>query len=407
MAKPVHISAPEARRIALTAQGLGKARPAKPTRAHVERQIAQLGALQIDAVNVLARAHYMPLYARLGAYPTSALDAAWLGPKRTCFEYWGHQASILPYTLLPLMRWRMERARAGLPLYGGGVKWTAQLKAYAKANKRYHDAILAEIKTRGALTARELSDAGKRQGPWWGWSEGKRAAEHLFRTGELAVGARRGFERVYDLPERVHPKAALDAPTPKLEDTIRELTRHALGALGVADESDLANYFMVQRPDVRRAMAELVEEGVALPAQLEGWERQSFVHAEARAPRKLEAAALISPFDSLMWRRERVSRLFGLDYKIGIYTPQAERTHGYYVLPFLHGETFAAQLDLKADRAAGALLVQAAHREGEAPAKPLIEALRTELLTLRDWLGLTRIKVAKRGDLAPALAKAL
>lgn len=407
MTKPTRLSSSAARRIALAAQGLAKPRPSKPTRAHVERQLTHLGALQIDAVNVLARAHYMPLFARLGAYPTAALDAAWLGPKRAAFEYWGHQASILHYDLYPLLRWRMERAQAGLPLHGGGVKWTAQLRAYAKANARYHAAILAEIKARGPLSARELSDAGKRQGPWWGWSEGKRAAEHLFRTGELTTSARRGFERVYDLPERVHPAHVLAAPTPKREDAIRALVAHALRALGVASLPDIANYFFLMRPDVKAALDALVEEGAALPAEVEGWDERAFLAADAQTPRTIQTAALISPFDSLMWRRERVERLFGLAYKIGIYTPEEQRTHGYYALPFLRGDAIVAQLDLKADRANGVLLVQEAHRHGEAPAGVTVEALRAELRALQTWLGLEKIKVTRRGDLAGALAKAL
>ncbi len=387
-----------ARRIAIAAQGLDRPRPAKPTRAHVEKVIARLGVLQIDAVNVVARAHYMPLFSRLGAYDTGALDAAWLGRRRSCFEYWGHEASILPYEAHALFRWRMEDALRG---EGRSARWVD----YANRERGYLDDVVAEVRARGALGASELSKAGARKGAWWGWSEGKIAMEYLFKTGAVTTAARRGFERVYDLSERVHPEHVLAAPTPSRADAIRALAARALAAMGVATVADVADYFRLSPVDAKQAVAELVESGEALPASVPGWRHGAYLHASARAPRTVAAAAILSPFDPLVWNRARVERIFGFDYRIEIYVPQEKRVYGYYVLPFLLGDRFAARVDLKADRAACALVVQAAHLEADADADEVAPALARELGTMRDWLGLDRVKVVRKGGLARPLTR--
>lgn len=398
MAQVLKLSPALARRIAIAAQGLDKPRPAKPTRAHVERVIARLGVLQIDAVNVLARAHYMPLFSRLGAYDPVLLDAVWLGKRRSCFEYWGHEASILPYTAHRLFRWRMEDALRGA---GAHARWIQ----YAGANRDYLDAVRAEVRDRGPLGAGELTNPGQRKGPWWGWSDGKLALEFLFKTGELTTAARRGFERIYDLPERVHPAEILAAPAPARTCAIRELAAHALSAMGVATAADIADYYRLPPHDAKRAMAELAEAGRALPAHVEGWRHAAYVDPDARTPRKTAAAALLSPFDPLVWNRARVERMFAFDYRIEIYVPQAKRTYGYYVLPFLQDDAFTARVDLKADRAASTLVVQAAHLEPGAALASTAPALAAELAAMRAWLGLERTKIVRKGALAGALAK--
>ncbi len=401
MIKPVKISNAAARRMALAAQGFDKPRPEKATRRHVEATIARLGVLQIDAVNVLARAHYLPLYSRLGAYDPALLDAVWLGKKRSTFEYWGHEASILPHSAHPLFRWRMEAARTGAPFRNGvGEAHAARWREYAKTQKKYLRSVLDEIRDRGPLGASELSAAGERKGPWWGWSDGKLATEYLFRIGDLTTGARRGFERIYDLPERVHPFHVHEAPTPSRDDAVRALTLNALAAMGVACVDDLVDYFRVPKPYVKAALETLAEDGAVLPADVEGWTAPAYLHPGAKTPRRIETAALLAPFDPVVWRRERALALFGFDYKIEIYVPQPQRRYGYYVLPFLLGDTLAARVDLKTDRANDALLVQAAHLEPGANRGATAEALARELDTMRAWLGLARVQVMKRGDLA-------
>ncbi|KAF0187373.1 MAG: hypothetical protein FD124_3239 [Alphaproteobacteria bacterium] len=400
MSGNLKISAAMARRIAIAAQGLDRPRPARPTRAHVEKVIARLGVVQIDAVNVVARAHYMPLFSRLGAYDVGALEAAWLGRKRSCFEYWGHEASILPYDAHALFRWRMEEAVRG---EGRSARWVN----YADRERAYLDDVIAEVRDRGPLGASELTNAGDRKGPWWGWSDGKVAMEYLFKTGALTTASRRGFERLYDVPERVHPDHVLGAPTPAPEDAIRALAARALAAMGVATVADIADYFRLPPAAAKQAVAELVEAGEALPASVPEWRHGAYLHANARAPRAVAAAALMSPFDPLVWNRARVERIFGFDYRIEIYVPQEKRVFGYYVLPFLMGDRFAARVDLKADRAAGALIVQAAHLEPDADAQEVAPALAGELETLRGWLGLERVKVVRKGGLAHPLAQHL
>jgi uncharacterized protein YcaQ len=397
--KPERISAAKARRIALAAQGFARPRPDRPIGdAHLRRTIERLGLLQIDSVNVLVRAHYMPLFSRLGHYDTARLDKlAYRGRRRALFEYWAHEASLMPVELHPLMRWRMERARRGGEMYKG-------ISRFGQRNRKFLDTVLAEITDRGPISAAELSDGGSGRGSWWGWSKGTRALEWLFWSGLVTTATRRGtFERVYDLPERTLPQAIIALPTPSPEEAQRELIRIAARAMGVATERDLRDYYRLDVADTRKRVAEMVEMGTLVPAEVEDWANPAYLDPEARMPRKIEARALLSPFDPLVWERQRAERLFGFRYRIEIYTPAHKRVHGYYVLPFLLGDRMAARVDLKADRARGTLQVVAAHVEPECDAAVTAAALGEELVLLARWLGLERHSIADRGNLSTAL----
>jgi uncharacterized protein YcaQ len=395
------LSAKTARRMALAAQGFGKARPAAPGRRHVLSTIETLGLLQIDSVNVVSRSHYLPLFSRLGDYPRALLeDVAW-GKKPVLVEYWGHEASLMPRDLHPLFRWRMADAKAGVGVWKGVAK-------FLDTHPDLITKALDEIRRRGPLSAGEL-EIGAKKGPggWWGWSESKRAVECLFWAGELTTATRRtGFERVYGTPEQVLPAAILETPTPRREDAHRALIARAAKAMGVATERDLRDYFRMGPAESRARIAELVEEGVLTPVKVEGWEQTAYVADGAARPRKIEARALLSPFDNLIWFRERAERIFDARIRLEIYTPAHLRTYGYYVLPFLQGETLTARVDLKADRKAGRLLVQAAHAQpaanGETPAQ-----LAAELRLMAGWLGLADVEVKPSGDLAGRLEAAL
>lgn len=399
MSRAIHtLSAAEARRIALAAQGFGEVRPAaRPGPTHLLRAVECLGLLQIDSVNVLVRAHYLPLFSRLGPYDAAFLDeSAYAGPRRALFEYWGHQASLLPVALHPLLRWRMEGAERGIGIYRGLVD-------FARRRRPYIDAILAEIADRGPLAASELRRGGRGRGSWWAWSDGKRALEWLFWTGRVTTAARRRFERIYDLTERALPPAILATPTPPAEEAQRALLRLAARALGVATERDLSDYFRLKITDARARLAELLESRELLPVRVDGWTQPAYLHPEAQAPRRLHARALLSPFDPLVWDRQRTERLFGFRYRLEIYTPVHRRAHGYYVLPFLQGERLVARVDLKADRGAGVLRVLAAHAEPGVDQRRVAGALLGELREMSAWLGLDRLDISARGSLARTL----
>jgi uncharacterized protein YcaQ len=376
------LSLKAARRIALAAQGFGLPRPANVTRTHLARTIDRLGLHQIDSVNVLARAHYLPAFSRLGPYDRALLDVAAWGRKsqRRLFEYWAHEASLLPLALHPLLRWRMEQAARG------ERGWKA-LRTFAHQRRPEAEAVLARIRAEGPLGASDF-DHGKSRSGWWEWGETKQALEFLFWSGAITTATRRGsFERVYDLTERVIPAAILDLPTPVPADAHKALVEIAARAMGVATLSDLRDYFRLDLDDNRRAVAALVEEGRLLPVTVESWRQPAFLHPEARHPRRIPGQALLVPFDPLIWERARTERLFGFRYRIEIYTPAHKREHGYYVLPFLMDGALVARADLKSDRQAGRLLVQKATYEDDAPAETR-ERLAAELTTMAGWLGL-------------------
>ncbi|MCW5735736.1 MAG: YcaQ family DNA glycosylase [Enhydrobacter sp.] len=390
------ISAAAARRIALAAQGFGAGRPAATNAGHVQRAIDRLGLLQIDSVNVLTRAHYLPLFSRLGNYDSALLDRAAWGRKkeRRLFEFWAHEASLLPLATQPLLRWRMQRAAED----DGNGK--GKLRMFRSANKAYIDEVRREIADRGPLAASELSNGGPGRGAWWGWSDGKLALEWLFFAGELTTATRRGtFERVYDLTERVLPAEIQAIPTPSPEEAQRDLLRQSARALGVGTEFDLRDYFRLDVADTKTRLAELVEAGDLLPVSVEGWDRPAYLDPAARQPRSIEARALLAPFDPLIWERDRTHRIFDFFYRIEIYTPVAKRKHGYYVLPFLLGDRLVGRVDLKADRANSTLLVPAAHLEAGVDAKDVAAPMREELRLMADWLGLEGLSLPRAGAL--------
>ncbi len=397
--KPQHtLTAKQARRMALTAQGFADPKPrGEPKRAHIQKVLDRVGLVQIDSVNVLSRSHYLPFFARLGPYAHKILDDAAWGKRKLVFEYWGHEASMIPMAYQPLLRWRMEEARQGKGMWPG-------LNRLAKERRPYIDRILKEIASRGALGAGELSEGGKGAGGWWGWSDGKRAVEWLFWAGYITTATRRSFERVYDLTERVIPGEILDIPTPTRADAQRELISIAARSMGVATMQDLRDYFRMGVEDTKARVAELVEAGELTPVEVKEWDRPAFLAPDAK-PKRVETAALLSPFDSLVWRRERAERLFGFRYRIEIYTPAHKREHGYYVLPFLMGEAIGGRLDLKADRKAGKLLVKSAHAEPWFEPDTIAEQLAPELAAMAGWLGLDEVKIEGRQTLAKELKR--
>ena len=401
------LSPAEARRLAIAAQGLARPpAPASPrSSSDIVRVARRLRLVQIDSVNVLARAHLLTLHARLGAFdPVSLEDAAYGGRRRRLFEYWGHEASFIPVEDHRLWRWRMEDARAGTGMY-------LQLARFGRERVDAVRATLTEIERRGALSAGDLAPGARGRGGWWGWSETKCALEWLFWAGLVTTATRRGnFERVYDLPERCLPSAALEAPTPTRQDAQRALLLNASRAHGVATVHDLADYARVNIGEARERLAEMIENGDARPVRVQGWEG-AVMDAAARNPRRVEGDALLCPFDPLIWTRPRTERLFGMRYRLEIYTPEARRTHGYYVLPYLCGDRLVARLDLKADRTASCLRVLAAHREPgwndcrrvDAPAADPAGGLSRALRRMADWTGCADIEVGARGDLAGQL----
>ncbi len=389
------LSLEQARRVALAAQGFLDRTHATPTMRTLDRAVRRTGVLQIDSVNVLQRAHYMPLFSRMGCYDTGLLDRASGRPPRRLVEYWAHVAAFMPVDLWPVMRHRMRRHQEQ------GHSWAAM-----RHRPELVDFLLGEIRAEGPKTSRDLDDGLPRRKEHWGWnwSETKKALEYLFFSGELAVARRNGaFERVYDLPERVLPADVLAAPEPSLAEAHVELVRRAARSCGVAGERELADYYRMGVAETKAAVAVLVEGGELLPVAVEGWRRPAYLHRDARLPRRVDACTLLSPFDPVVWERHRTEALFGFRYRIEIYVPAPQRVHGYYVLPFLLGDRLVGRVDLKADRAGSALLVKAAHAEPDAPVD-VAARLAGALAELAQWLVLDRVVVDGRGDLAPSLA---
>jgi uncharacterized protein YcaQ len=391
-----------ARRIALAAQGFGRPRTAAPGTRQLNSLIDRLGILQIDSVNVFERSHYLPVFARLGAFDKSALDALTFARAGRYIEYWGHEATIMPRDSWPLFRWRMQSYRD---------RSIADPQSWATANAAFLRWLHAELAEKGPLPASAIEhDANKRVGPWWGWSDVKIGLETLFRWGEIVSAGRSGFERRYALPEQVLPPALLNSDILRA-DAVRELVRRASVASGIGTLDDLADYYRLPSAETRIAVRELEDSGELSPVTVPGWTRgtrprEAWLHRDARRPRTMTASALLSPFDPVIWARSRALRMFDFHYRIEIYTPKPKRVHGYYVLPVLLDDHLSARLDLKNDRAARILRVQAAWLEPGAPADAA-ERVAALLRQTAAWQGNERITVSGHGTLARDLAGAL
>ncbi len=391
----------------LRAQGFTGGRPgAGSGRRQLSRVLSRIRLLQLDSVNVAVRAHYVPLFSRLGPYSRQLLDAVAWEPTparpRMLVEYWAHEACLLPVADWPLLRWRMRDC---------GGAWRRRGRELLEQDPQFVADVLAAVKELGPVGAgtveRELgADRPGQRGPWWDRSRTKRVCELLFATGELTTGARRNFERLYDLPERVLPAAVL-AREPDEQEAVRELVERSARALGVATEADLRDYYRLGVQQCRAAVEDLVSAGVLEPVAVRGWRQRAYLHRSASAPREVAVRALLCPFDPLIWERSRVERLFGFRYRLEIYVPQRERQYGYYVFPFLWNDRLVARVDLKADRAAEALVVRGAFVEPGQPEAAVAAELAGALREMADWLELEDVLVADNGDLAGPLRAAV
>ena len=420
-----------ARRIGLTAQGFADPRPSGRVNArHLRRVIDRIGVLQVDSVNVLCRSHYLPLFARLGPYARTTLDRmCGGGGDRELFEFfWGHKASLIPLSSYPLFRWRMRAAE--------GQDWTAAeldpdlaapwsvvsgMRRLTTERPGYVDDVLALVTERGPVTAGEASPDGVRRkrtdpdpdpstGKMWNWQDAKIAIEYLYCAGRVTIAGRRNFERLYDLTERVLPPKLLSQPELGADEARRELVRISARTLGVATARELCGaggngHFPLPTATARRMIGELVDAGELVPVRVDGVPQQSYLWSEAE-DRPVQATALLSPFDTLIWNRDRTHRLFDFFYRISIYTPAAQRVHGYYVLPFLLGDRIVARVDLKADRKNSALVVPTVTAEPGVPEADIVEPLATELGLMARWLELDRVQVTADSDLGKALSGA-
>ncbi len=386
------LSNDQTRRLALAAQGFAEPRPdGRVDRRHFRRVIGSIGLLQLDSVNVLQRSHYLPMWSRLGLYSTDALDK-FTAHSGEMFEYWGHEASLLPVERYPLFRWRMEQMEP----------WR-RVKGVIGGHPGYVEAVRDEIAARGPLTVSDLSDPGDRTGPWWGHGKGKTALDWLFAKGLIASYRNSNFGRFYDLPERIIVAEHLDAPVPSKAEAYRQLLLLAAQHHGVGTATDLADYYRLHRPTARAIIAEVAAAGELEEVEVEGWKHPAYLHPGAKLPRKVSGATLLSPFDSLIWERDRTERIFGFHYRIEIYVPQPKRIYGYYVLPFLMDGELVGRVDLKSDRKNGVLLVQGSYHEAGRDPEEVAGRLAPELAAMSEWLGLGDVRVERGGNLSTAL----
>ena len=391
------ISAAQARRIALAAQGFGRPRPDAIGTRQLNGAIDRLGLLQLDSVNVFERSHYLPLFARLGSYDKAQLDALTFARKGRYIEYWAHEAAIIPVSSWPLFRWKMSAMRE---------RYSSAADGWVRSNQGMLEWLRAELADKGPLAASQIEhDASARKGPWWGWSEVKTGLEYLFMFGEVVTAGRTRFERTYALAERVLPAPVLDSVVPK-DEAIRQLMSVSAKAHGIGTLTDLADYFRLKRDPARAALRDLVDDGELIPVTVPGWNRPAWLHRDARIPRRIEATALLSPFDPVVWERDRAERMFGFHYRIEIYTPAAKRIFGYYTLPLLVDDRLVGRVDLKSDRQNRVLRVQATWTEVGAPPETAAR-LAPLLRETAAWQGLDGIEVMDRGDQAGAIAAEL
>jgi uncharacterized protein YcaQ len=392
------LSSAQARRIALAAQGFGRPRTDVATGVRqLGSLVDRLGLLQLDSVNVFERSHYLPVFARLGHYDKADLDRVTFGRKSKYTEYWAHEAAIIPMANRPLFQWRMDARRA---------RQSADPDGWVQANRPMLDWLRAELAEKGPLAASEIEhDANKSRGPWWGWSDVKYGLEYLFGWGEVVSAGRVRFERSYALAEQRVPAEVL-ATTVAETDGVRALIADGARALGVGTLADIGDYYRIKQAPARAAVTDLVDSGELVPVAVEGWKQQAWLHRDARMPRRIDAGALLSPFDPVVWTRPRAERLFDFHYRIEIYTPAEKRIFGYYSLPVLLDDRIVGRVDLKNDRQNRVLRVQSAWREPHAPAG-IDQRIVPLLENARDWQGLDSIEVVDRGNLASDLAGAL
>ena len=411
MARAASLSIDDARRLALAAQGFGGRRPARPGPAHVLRVAERVQAFQIDTVNVLVRAHYLPAYSRLGPYPMAALDRL-TNVRHDLIEVRdAHQASYIPVATDPLLRWRRVGPRNG---------WRRSV------DPTYVADVERQVVERGPIALVDLDDPRRKAKPapseltirrkdgqpyaesslqWGRPSDGKTVLDGLLYEGRLALAGRRGHDRLYDLVERVIPEEIRDQPSPPADAARRELVARSARSLAVATVADLASVFQLKQGDTRRAVDDLVAEGALEEVTVEGWQQPAYLDPSVPQPRRaIEVRTLLGPFDCLTWSRDRTARLFGFEFSFEIYVPEPKRRFGYYVLPFLLGERLVARVDLKADRARSTLVVAGAFAEPDVDRRHVALHLRDELRQLADWLGLDDVDArGGRGDLARPL----
>lgn len=389
------LRADQVRRIVLAAQGFDRPRPTgRIDIRHLRAVIARIDLLQIDAVQTVERAQYVPLFSRLGPYPTTLLDDA-AYRRRELFEAWAHEASLVTMQRWPALAHRRDNWSSGR---------AARLEVQRPG---YIAEVREEIAARGPLSASDLSDPGARTGPWWGWSPGKAALEALFAWGEVAIATRRGQTRYYDLTERVIPAEVLARPMLDRDQAYEALLLVAADALGVATAADLADYYRLHVPTARPIVERLALQGRLEPVVVRGWDRAAYRAPGARLPRRITAAALLTPFDPLVWHRARTERVFGFRYRLEFYVPAPQRIYGYYVMPFLLDDELVARVDVKADRRAGVLRVQGAFLEGSASAGRVATPLALELRALALWLELDDVVVTAGDTLGVALRRTL
>ena len=389
------ISRVQAKRIALAAQGFCDPQPRGAVdRRHLRRVMGRLKLLQLDSVPVVIRTQYMPAFSRLGSYEPELLDRVAYRDDEW-FEAWAHEASLLPVGDEPLLRWHKARSAAGGTWRG--------LVELAEREPGYVAEVLAQVAER-PLAASELADQRPREGEWWGTrSLGALALDWLFRIGSVGVRRRAGFAKEYDLLERVVPAHVLAQPTPSEDDAHRRLLVRSAAALGIGTATDLIDYYRLPVRPARTRLAELVEDGQLNEVQVEGWTHPAYLHPEATRPRSVDVATILSPFDPIVWNRDRAERLWDFRYRIEIYTPAAQRVHGYYVMPVLIGDSLVARLDLKTDRQDRVLRVQGAFAEPGVDPGAVAERLRPVLDDLARFVAVDNFVVGERGDLAAAL----
>lgn len=389
------VSPAAARRIALAAQGFARPRPDAVGTRQLNLALERIGLLQLDSVNVLERSHYLPMFARLGAYDKALLDRLTFAKKAPYREYWAHEAALIPLEDWPLFGFRRQDYRdyysvANDPWLAAHADTLAWLRA--------------ELAEKGPLPASKIERdaAAPRRGSWWDWDEVKRGLERMFRFGDVVSAGRTGFERTYALPEQVMPTEVYRREVPR-EEAVRTLMERAARAHGIGTLSDFADYYRLKTGDAKPALASLVDEGVVHEVSVPGWKKAAYLHRDARIPRRIETTALLSPFDPVVWERDRALRMFGFHYRIEIYTPAPKRVYGYYTLPVLVDDALVGRIDLKNDRKRGVLRVQSAWRE-EGVADAVAERIVPALRELAAWQGLGELEVVDRGDLARAVA---